>query len=174
MNGILLLNADYRPISIIPLDKLVSLLSKENKIEIVETVPGKLLRSTFDAQPFPSVVRLRHYVNVPQRHVMWSRKAVFTRDGYTCVFCNKKLTRENATIDHLIPQVECRKRGIHASTWGNTVTACEDCNRRKADKTMRDAGMKFFDPNYEPKTPRVSYLVVSGEIPEQWKMYVKV
>lgn len=173
MTAILLLNADFRPIRTIPLKRAVSLLSKD-AVDIIETVPGRLLRSATSSQPFPSVIRLRYFVNVPQRNAVWSRRAVFSRDNYTCVFCGAKLTRETATVDHLIPQETCRKQGIRASTWGNTATACEVCNRRKANRTMRDAGMKFFDPKFEPKTPRTNYLVLSGDIPEEWKSYIKM
>lgn len=173
MTAILLLNADFRPIRTIPLKRAVSLLSK-GAVDVVEAAPGKLLRSAKASQPFPSVLRLKYFVHVPQRNAVWSRRAVFSRDNYTCVFCGTKLTRETATVDHLIPQEVCRRQGIRASTWGNTVTACEVCNRRKANKTMRDAGMRFFDPNFEPKIPRVSYLILSGEIPDEWKAYIKM
>jgi 5-methylcytosine-specific restriction endonuclease McrA len=171
MTAILLLNADMRPIRTLPLKRAVSLLSK-GAVDVVEAVPGRELRSATTTQPFPSVLRLRYYVNVPQRNAVWSRRAVFSRDGYTCVFCGEHLNRETATVDHLIPQETCRKQGIRASTWSNTVTACENCNRRKANKTMRDAGMKFFNEKYIPKTPRANYLVVSGEVPVEWKFYL--
>jgi 5-methylcytosine-specific restriction endonuclease McrA len=171
-NQVLLLNADFSPIRTLPLKRVVSLLSK-GRIDVIESVPGKTLRSVSTTQPFPSVIRLRHFVHVPQRNATWSRRAVFSRDNYTCVYCGEKLTRETATVDHLIPQEQCRKQNIRASTWGNTACACMKCNLRKANKTMRDAGMKFFNASFTPKTPRVSYLVLSGEIPAEWRVYVK-
>ncbi len=178
MTAILLLNADMRPIRTLPLKRAVSLLSK-GAVDVIESVPGRELRSATTAQPFPSVLRLKYFVNVPQRNAVWSRRAVFARDNYTCVFCGKKLNRSGRdsdpnkpTIDHLICQETCKKQHMRASTWSNTVTACELCNRRKANRTMRDAGMKFIDPNYIPKTPRANYLVLSGEIPVEWKFYL--
>jgi 5-methylcytosine-specific restriction endonuclease McrA len=172
MTAILLLNADMQPMHTVTTKRAVSLLTK-GAVDVIQSVPGRELRSASSAQPFPSVLRLRHYVNVPRRNVSWSRRAVFSRDNHTCVFCGKHLSREEETIDHLIPRETCKKMGVRPSTWSNTATSCEVCNRRKANRTMRDAGMKFFDPTFEPKTPRANYLVVSGEVPVEWKFYLE-
>lgn len=176
MAAILLLNADYRPINAIPLKRAISLMDKE-AVEVVETGAG-LLRSAYTAQPMPSVLRLRYYVHVPQRNAIWSRRAVFSRDGWQCVYCGKHLVREenrdnSATIDHLVPRETCKKMGIPPSTWTNTVASCPSCNRRKANRSLRDSGMKFHDPKYIAKTPRANYLVVSGDIPAEWRVYLR-
>jgi hypothetical protein len=55
--------------------------------------------------------------------------------------------------------------------WGNTACACPVCNHRKGDRTPHEAGMSL---RWEPKTPRVGYLVVSGETPAAWRFYLKV
>jgi hypothetical protein len=34
-----------------------------------------------------------------------------------------------------------------------------------------EAGMRML---WEPKTPRVSYLVVSGDVPAEWKTYLPI
>lgn len=53
------------------------------------------------------------------------RAQVIQRDLGKCVFCSSE---QNLTIDHLIP---LDAGGIHEVT--NFVTACEDCNQRKAN-----------------------------------------
>lgn len=171
--AILLLNGDYRPLRVIPLKRAISLLSK-NCVDVVETFHDRLLRSVSTAQPFPAVLRLRYYVNVPQKRAVWSRRAVFARDHYRCSYCGKSLGHNEAELEHIIPKEQCAKQGIRASVWSNTTTACRKCNARKANRTMHDAGLRFFDPNYEPKSPRTSYIVVSGDIPESWRKYIEV
>jgi hypothetical protein len=34
-----------------------------------------------------------------------------------------------------------------------------------------EAGMKLI---WEPKTPRVTYFVIGGDIPEAWKIYLEL
>ena len=168
----LLLNADYSPLKTVNLQRTLSLLMN-GKVDVVETVPDKVLRSPSVSIPMPSVLRLRYYRNVPRRRMVWSRRGVFARDNYTCVFCGQKLTREDATVDHLTPRETCARMGVRASTWSNTACSCPKCNRRKAARSLEDSGMHFKDPNFEPRIPRTNYLVVSGEIPEEWRVYLR-
>ncbi len=123
----------------------------------------------------PTVIRLRRYINVPRRGTRWSRQSVLQRDGYCCIYCGiqvgepqrgRVLTGRDFTIDHLIP----RSRGGR-NTWGNTACACPVCNHRKGDRTPHEAGMTL---RWEPKMPRVGYLVASGEILGAWKVYLEV
>ena len=76
------------------------------------------------------------------------------------------LERKDFDIDHVIPKSNGGK-----DTWGNTVCSCWNCNQRKADRSPHEAGMRLIR---EPKIPRVSYLVASGEIPEPWQAYLKL
>lgn len=43
-----------------------------------------------------------------------------------------------------------------ASSWLNLVSACKECNGRKADRTPEDAGMML---RIDPYDPMVSYRV---------------
>lgn len=45
-----------------------------------------------------------------------------------CAYCGTTLTKQNRTIDHVIPKV------IAGSKRGNFVFACRNCNNRKGDK----------------------------------------
>ena len=171
--GVLLLNATYEPLRVIPVRRAVSLLMR-GVAEGVEGVAARL-RTPSTVFEVPSVLRLRYYVNVPRRGAVWSRRGVVARDGYTCVYCGARvgerrrgriLARADFTVDHLIP----RSRG-GGNTWGNTACACRWCNGRKGDRTPHEAGMCL---RWEPKTPRVNYLVVSGEVPAEWKVYLQL
>lgn len=62
------------------------------------------------------------------------RKELFERDKWVCNYCGEKVTEENATLDHLIPQ---HKGGKH--TKDNLKTSCIVCNSVKSGKTYEEA-----------------------------------
>jgi 5-methylcytosine-specific restriction endonuclease McrA len=173
MSSVLLLNASYEPLRVIDLPRAMGLLFAE-KVELVEAVKGRELHSPNARHPLPSVLRMRRYINVPCREARWSRRAVFIRDGYTCAYCGMKLNAHTATLDHVVPQWECRSRCIPANTWTNTVTACGRCQTRKGGRSMREAGMRFHHPNFEPRIPRTRYLVLTSDIAPEWKQYIQI
>ncbi len=171
--AILMLNANGEALRVISLQRALSLLMN-NKVDVLETVPDKKLRSPSVEIPYPSVLRLKRFVNVPRRNAVWSRRAVFARDNWRCVYCNDQLDRTTATVDHLIPRDICDRMGVKASTWSNTCASCPKCNRRKANKRLEDSGMKFYNADYLPKIPRTSYIVFSGDVPSQWRAYLRI
>ncbi len=173
MVAVLLLNATYEPLAVIPQRRAMSLLLRGGVDAATdETMSVAGVTSTIS---IPTVIRLRRYVQAPKRGVRWSRRGVLQRDLYRCVYCSirageqrqgKLLAKSDFTIDHVIP----RSRGGRNS-WGNTVCACPTCNQRKGDRTPHEAGMTML---WEPKTPRVDYLVASGEVPKAWKFYLEI
>ncbi|MEZ4618891.1 MAG: HNH endonuclease [Caldilineaceae bacterium] len=173
MNAILLLNASYEPLAVIPARRALSLLLRER----VDAVTDELVKisTTANDLSIPTVLRLRHYVRVPQRGVRWSRRGIMRRDGFQCIYCGVRvgetksgavITKADFTIDHVIP----KSRGGR-NTWGNTACACPSCNQRKGNRTPHEAGMPML---WEPKIPRVDYLVAMGEVPVSWKFYLEM
>ena len=55
-----------------------------------------------------------------------------------CQYCGDQPGGEELTIDHVVPRAQ---GGV--SSWTNCVLACIDCNKRKADRTPQQAGMKL-------------------------------
>ena len=95
---------------------------------------AKGLRSATDTYVWPHVIRLVQYVRVPraiQRKI--SRRALFARDGWRCVYCGTSAGR--LTLDHVVP----RSKGGE-SIWENVVTACAPCNLRKGDRLLEESG----------------------------------
>src|SRR5688572_1027461 len=84
----------------------------------------------------PEVIVLADYDRLPTAAVSFSRRNVFKRDHWTCQYCGVQPGGEELTIDHVVP----RSQG-GTSTWDNCVLACIECNKRKADRTPRQAGM---------------------------------
>lgn len=173
MATVLLLNASYEPLAVIPARRALSLLLRDR----VDAVTDELvsIASPERALDLPTVLRLRRYINAPRRGVRWSRRGVLRRDGYRCIYCNtgvgggyngQLLAKSDFTIDHLIP----RSRG-GGNSWSNTACACASCNQRKGNRTPHEAGMTLL---WGPKTPRVDYLVATGEVPTAWKIYLEI
>lgn len=63
-----------------------------------------------------------------------NRLAVFERDNWTCQYCGEKVTSENATLDHYVPQ---SKGDTHAKT--NLRTCCLVCNGIKSGRSFEEA-----------------------------------
>ena len=166
--SVLLLNASYEPLTVISVRRAVALLLRE-RVDAASD-EARVLHSAQQALEVPVVLRLRRYVNVPRRGAHWSRAGVLLRDGYRCIYCGvvaseRRDGRSDFTLDHIIP----RSRG-GKNTWGNTACACYACNQRKSNRTPHEAGMSLL---WEPKTPRVNYFVLSGDVPEAWKFYLR-
>jgi len=86
----------------------------------------------------PEVIVLADYDRLPSAAVSFSRRNIFKRDHWACQYCGCQPGSDELTIDHVTP----RSHG-GTSTWENCVLACIDCNKRKADRTPRQAGMKL-------------------------------
>lgn len=171
--SVLLLNASFEPLNVVSEKEAVCYMVGGKAVPATSEIKARF-RTVKDVFEVPSILRLKYYVNVPHRKVSWSRHNVIAkRDDYTCIYCGRRpgdlqdgqrLGKGGFTLEHIIP----RSRG-GKDTWGNTACACYKCNHRKGNRTPNEAGMKLL---WEPKRPRTNYLVASGEIPEEWKIYI--
>jgi 5-methylcytosine-specific restriction endonuclease McrA len=131
------------------------------KDDVVPIVDGELR--------VPRVVHLRRYARLRRPEVRLSRRNIMLRDGYECQFCGKQLPGSQLNLDHVMP----RSRG-GGDTWENLVTACHACNRRKGQRTPREAGMPL---RRRPVAPRwslaVQLLVGSPGTYEEWEPFLK-
>ena len=142
--SVLVLNQNYEPLNVCNVRRAVVLVLR-GKAEILESSRG-VLRTAREAFPLPSVIRLFHLIRRPRPKVRLTRKEIFARDNWTCVYCGRA-TRD-LTLDHVVPR---HRGGEH--TWENLVSACKACNHRKAGRTPREAHMVM---GREPGAPRVS------------------
>lgn len=114
----------------------------------------------------PEVVVLSNYDGMAERSVVFSRKNIFKRDRYTCQYCGAQPGPESLTIDHIKP----RSKG-GTSTWDNCILACLECNKKKADRSLAETGLKL---RKIPKKPSWKSLV---QIPprlrrESWENFI--
>jgi 5-methylcytosine-specific restriction endonuclease McrA len=160
---VLVLNATYEPINVCSVKRAVVLLLKD-RAELLERGSWEL-HSESTTMTRPVVIRLVSYVRVP-RHVNQrriTRRAVFARDDWTCQYCG---ARSNLTVDHVVP----RSKG-GGSSWENIVASCAPCNKRKADRLPRQAGMRL---RRKPHVPRAEIFIhiASPTIPAAWRQYL--
>jgi len=99
---------------------------------------GAVIRSSYLTLVPPEVIILSKYEKQGASNVIFSRRNLFKRDRYTCQYCGVQPGPDSLTMDHLIPRSKGGK-----SVWDNVVLACVECNKRKADKTPEQAGMKL-------------------------------
>lgn len=142
--NVLVLNQNYEPLNVCHVRRALVLVLR-GKAEVVEAA-NRAFHTTTREVVLPSVIRLIHMVRRPRPRIRLTRKEVFARDGWLCVYCGKP-ARE-LTLDHVLP----RHRG-GAHTWENLVTACKPCNHRKAGFTPQEAHMTMM---LTPSRPRVS------------------
>jgi 5-methylcytosine-specific restriction endonuclease McrA len=152
---VLVLNATYEPINVCTVRRATVLLLKE-KAEVIEIGPTDLHWAT-GSLPKPVVIRLVTYVRVPRdshkRKI--TRRAVFARDGWQCMYCGAKTS---LTVDHVIP----RSKGGGSGA---------PCNRRKGDRLPHQVNMH---PRVKPRTPAAHIFIqlASPTIPAMWRQYL--
>jgi 5-methylcytosine-specific restriction endonuclease McrA len=165
----LVLNADFTPKSVYPLSTINwqeaakgLFLGKYQRVVDYDRV----LETRSQSYVFPSVIAMKEYVDV-RNSVAFNRHNIWTRDEGKCAYCSAKLSLNEFTFDHVVPQ---SKGG--QTTWENIVCACQPCNTKKAAKTLKEVKMTLqVDPHiptvYEiaAKTRRMGGF---GPTPEEW------
>ena len=144
---VLVLNADYRPLSYFPLSlwswqetvKAVFL----DRVNIVAQYEREVCSPSWCIR-LPSVIALKRYVNAGRRPA-FTRFNVFLRDRFVCQYCSECFDTHELTFDHVLPKSRGGK-----TNWNNVITACAGCNLRKGNQLLDEAGMKL---RYRPRVP---------------------
>lgn len=152
MHPALVLNADYQPLSILPLslwswqETIKAVFS--GKVTVVDVYPDLNIRAVNMDVPLPSVIALTDYIKQPNQSPAFTRRNVYLRDGYICQYCGKRFMTQDLTLDHVYPRCYGGKL-----EWTNAVTCCKKCNARKGSTLpteLRRVGMKLLR---EPRVP---------------------
>ena len=148
----LVLNADYRPLSYLPLSlwpwQEAIKAAYLDRVDIVAEYDA-VVRSPTTTIRIPSVVVLKDYVK-PQKRVAFTRFNLFLRDEFCCQYCG---ARGDLTFDHVIPRAS---GGV--TSWQNVVAACSRCNLRKGAKSLSQAGMNLRKPIRQPAAEQLRNL----------------
>lgn len=159
---VLVLNQDYRALSVCSVERAVVLLLLR-KAELVHSDPVRAIRSTRAKHPWPSIVRLKVYVHVPYKKIVLTRRNVLRRDRFRCQYCG---SGDRLTLDHVHP----KSRGGRDS-WENLVAACVPCNNRKGNRTPEEANMKLARKPFRPS--HVMFIRdYIGTLDDTWKPYL--
>lgn len=182
----LVLNKNWTPVRVISVKEAIGLVAKGsakilepgtyqshdlvswNDASRIQASLGEdaMIRSARLALAPPEVVLLTQYDGLGERSVVFSRRNLFKRDKYTCQYCGKQPGPSELTIDHVMPK---SRGGI--SSWTNCALACVECNRRKANRTPEEAGMKL---RKQPKRPtwRMLAQVDPRIMRESWSQFL--
>jgi 5-methylcytosine-specific restriction endonuclease McrA len=162
---VLVLNLGYEPLNVCRARRAIVLIEQQ-KAEMLENGAG-FVRSADRVFAVPSVIRISAMVRRPDRtnHKL-TRMEIFRRDQYTCQYCGKQ--SRQLTLDHVIPRY---RGGPH--TWENIVSACIPCNRGKAGRTPKEAGMRLF-PQPVPPHDGGRFFIYDHhkDIRQEWKKYL--
>ncbi len=151
---VLVLNHNYQPLNV---------TSRKRAVVLLYLGKAHVVDATDDA----SVLRLNHFVKRPLPVLRPTRKSIFTRDGYRCVYCGTN--HLPLTIDHVTPRVRGGK-----DEWDNLVCCCTKCNNLKGDRTPEEVGFSLSTRPRRPKClPYISYhKFVAALRNPQWQDYL--
>lgn len=124
----LVLNADFRPMSYLPLSlwhwqdvvRAVFL----DRVTILEEYRTRVHAAEFSMR-LPSVIALKDYIK-PRKNPAFTRFNLFLRDGFCCQYCGGKFKTHELTFDHVVPRAAGGQ-----TLWDNVVAACSPCNMKK-------------------------------------------
>lgn len=131
-----------------------------------EKFAGAMIRSTKLSLVPPEVVVLTGYEGMAERSVVFSRRNIFKRDKYSCMYCGAQPGPDSLTIDHIVPKSRGGK-----SIWENCVLACMACNKKKADHSLEKSGLKL---RKAPKKPswKVLTMVSPKDRLQSWEQFL--
>lgn len=149
----LILNADFRPMSIFPLplkgwqdavtDVILERFDVVAEYDRVVRSPGPGGEPPREMR-LPSVLALRKYER-RDRPAAFTRAGVLLRAEGKCAYCSTRLTMRDLTFDHVIPQSLGGR-----TTWENVVASCAPCNSAKANKPLKQSGLTLRHQPYVP------------------------
>ena len=116
----------------------------------------------------PTVIIATNFTKMPVKHFKGkpSKEAIYNRDDGRCQYTGKKLTREEFTIDHIIP----RSRG-GADNWTNMVGCAKDVNSKKGNSLNSEIGLKLLKTPTTPQ-PVPVYALIKEAKHEDWRHFL--
>ena len=171
MSDCLVLNADAKPYSILPLSTITWQESIKymvtERVTVLEWYDDWVVSSPTWETKVPAVVIVKKYIHKNVK-VRLSKYNIFLRDQFTCQYWDTMLpSRNKCTIDHELPISKGGK-----NTWENMTTACGPCNIAKGDR-LRPL------PNKDPYRPTYYDLIKNKELlqlkikHDSWHNYIR-
>jgi 5-methylcytosine-specific restriction endonuclease McrA len=163
---VLVLDKSYRPLQVVHWTAAITMLFT-SKAEVVAEYDG-FVRSALLVLKMPAVIRLLNVFRRKSKKVKFSRVNIYARDNYECQYCGARKRMGELTYDHVIPRSQGGK-----TDWTNIVSACTECNGKKANKTPEQARMKLRKQPVQPvKEPAVVLQLSRENVPDAWRDFL--
>lgn len=104
----------------------------------------------------PTVLIAQNFAKMPKKSFRGkpSKDAIYIRDGGIDQYTGKKLKRDEATIDHIMPKSKGGR-----DVWENLALTSKDINSRKGNKLNHEAGLTLIRKPEAPKPIPLSQLI---------------
>ncbi len=137
-----------------------SMISKE-----MIYVDSEFVSSPSISIKIPRVIVLTLYDKLPKRHVSFSRKNIFERDGHCCQYCGKSGKDRGVilNLEHILPKSKGGK-----TTWENVVASCTKCNGKKGNRTLKEIGWKLKKKPRAPKWNPTLNITLKAKPHKEW------
>jgi 5-methylcytosine-specific restriction endonuclease McrA len=119
-------------------------------------VPTVIIATNFNKMP------IKTFKGKPSKDGIWNR------DQGICQYTGKKLTKDQSTIDHVIPR---SKGGL--DTWTNMVVCDKTLNSKKGNKLNSELGLKLRKEPIEPSPTPMSALIREAKH-HTWKHFLTI
>ena len=119
-------------------------------------VPTVIIATNFNKMP------IKTFKGKPSKDGIWNR------DQGICQYTGKKLSKDQSTIDHVIPR---SKGGL--DTWTNMVVCDKTLNAKKGNKLNSELGLKLRKEPIEPSPTPVSALIREAKH-HTWKHFLTI
>jgi hypothetical protein len=145
------LDVTYEPRNVVSARRgLLQIL--KGKATMLEEHPSQKIRSGTQEYGIPVTILMKYSIggrNAYRRKAQLTQKNLFIRDKYTCQYCGRHKSqlknKEFLTRDHVHP---IDKGGLNI--WTNVVAACNKCNNKKANHSLRDLNILLLKLPKEP------------------------
>lgn len=116
----------------------------------------------------PKIIVLSKFDRVPKKRPKFTAKNIWLRDNGICQYSGKKLSPNEANIDHVLP----KSRG-GLTNWTNCVLTHKEINAKKADKTPEESGLKLLRKPVAPKELPVTFYIRNKHNIKEWDVFLK-
>lgn len=166
--NVLVLNNAYEPIGITNSVSVVNKIISGRNLLIEKYYPHTYTSAGNQVIQIPAVIRIPRYISIRSFNGRsCSKSDIYERDGRTCVYCGIK--PKVLTVDHVLPK---SRGGI--SSYSNLVTACQNCNSRKGDRTPEEANIPMLKKIPMSYNPTINLINKQGSQNEYWSDFLYI
>ena len=143
-----------------------SMYSWEEWIKITVVEDDECITTSSSLLKIPKVIVLSKYDKFPKKGMKLTKKNIFLRDHFTCQYSGQIVSLNDADIDHVNP----KSRGGKTS-WNNLVVCSKEINRKKANRTPEEAGLRLLKPPSKPSS-QVIYIDPQMKVDPYWEKFI--